>query len=58
MEVGLAHRDTEGGCLPLDTPASATIVQASRGRDDFQQLLAELEKGAGKPKPKSDRPQK
>jgi hypothetical protein len=29
-----------------------------RGRDDFQKLLAELEKGAGKPKPKSDRPQK
>jgi hypothetical protein len=29
-----------------------------RGRDDFQQLLAELEKGAGKGKPSDDRPQR
>jgi serine/threonine-protein kinase len=29
-----------------------------RGRDDFQKLLAELEKGAPKEKPKGDRPQR
>jgi hypothetical protein len=29
-----------------------------RGRDDFRQLVAELEKEAPKEKPKSDRPQK
>jgi hypothetical protein len=29
-----------------------------RGRADFQKLLAELEKGAGKGKPSDDRPKK
>jgi hypothetical protein len=29
-----------------------------RGRDDFQKLLAELDKGAGKGKPSDDRPRR
>jgi hypothetical protein len=35
-----------------------TDLDPLRGRDDFQKFLAELEKGAPKEKPKSDRPQK
>jgi hypothetical protein len=34
-----------------------TDLDPLRGRDDFQTLLAELEKEALKAKPKSDRPQ-
>jgi hypothetical protein len=35
-----------------------TDLDPLRGRDDFQKLLAEPEKGAGKEKPKGDRPQR
>jgi serine/threonine-protein kinase len=56
MEVlrqALAKGYKDGAQLKKDTD-----LDPLRGRDDFQKLLAELEKGAPKEKPKGDQPQK
>jgi hypothetical protein len=56
MEVlrqALAKGYQDGAQLKKDTD-----LDPLRGRDDFQKLLAELDKGAGKGKPSDDRPQK
>jgi tetratricopeptide (TPR) repeat protein len=53
LRQALAHGYRDAAHMQKDTD-----LDPLRGRDDFQKLLAELDKGAGKGKPSDDRPQR